>query len=127
MPPRAVPAAILLGLLAACAAPAPKPAPVAAAPAAPVWDGAYHGTSTRYRAAARDCPHPGILTLYVAQNQFYFPWRHGGDVLAAIGPHGTVRGAGPGIAVTGHAEGKRMSGNATDGMCGLHFTVRRRF
>ncbi len=113
--------------LTGCAAP-PKPAPVAAAPAAPPnWDGAYHGTSTRFRAAARDCPHPGLLTLYVAQGAFYYPWMQGTDVTATIGPDGTVSGGGPGITLTGRAHGHDLAGDVTDGVCGLHFTVRRRF
>ena len=113
--------------LAACAAPS-KPAPMAAAPAAPPnWDGAYHGTSTRFRAAARDCPHPGLLTLYVAQGAFYYPWIQGTDVTATIGPDGVVSGGGPGITLSGKAHGHDMVGDVTDGVCGLHFTVRRRF
>ena len=119
-------ATMLLPLaLAACAAPAPPAAPLPAAP--PDWDGAYHGTSTRFRAAARDCPHPGIITLFVAQGQFYVPWSRGIDVLASIAADGTVSGGGPGVTVTGQAHGKRLEANAESAGCGLHYTVRRRF
>jgi len=123
-------AALVIGcaaFLAACAAPA-KPASMAPAPVAPPnWDGAYHGTSTRFRAAARDCPHPGLLTLYVAQGAFYYPWMQGTDVTATIGPDGIVSGGGPGITLSGRAHGHDLVGDVTDGVCGLHFTVRRRF
>ena len=121
-------AAALCAALAACAAPAAKPAaPAKAAADPPGWDGAYHGTSTRFRAAARDCPHPGLVTLYVAQGQFYYDWSRGTDVVATVAPDGTVRGSGPGVTLTGVVHGRRMTGDVTDAACGLHFTVTRRF
>ncbi|MGH7044266.1 MAG: hypothetical protein ACREFY_19345 [Acetobacteraceae bacterium] len=118
-------AAVLCAALAACAAPPPPPAHPAATP--PDWDGAYYGTSTRFRADARDCPHPGVLTLYVAQSQFYYRWTGGMDIAANVAPDGTVSGAGPGITITGAVHGQRMDGNVTSAACGLHFTVTRRF
>jgi hypothetical protein len=123
----AVLGAIACVALAGCAAP-PKPAAVAAAPAGPPdWDGAYHGTSTRFRAAARDCPHPGVITLYVAQSQFYYRWTRGIEIPATVAPDGTVSGGGPGVGVTGTVRGDRMVGNISDAACGLHFTVVRSF
>ena len=116
---------LTLAALAGCAAPAPKPPPPRAA--APDWDGAYHGTSTRFRAAARDCPHPGIITLYVAQGEFYVPWSGGVDVLARIGADGTITGGGPGVAVTGHVRGKALVVDAQSAVCGLHYTTRNNF
>jgi hypothetical protein len=128
-PMRVILPLLLAGLgagLAGCAAPAPKPAAPRAA-VAPDWDGAYHGTSTRFRAAARDCPHPGIITLYVAQGQFYVPWSGGVDVLAQIAADGTITGGGPGVMVSGRARGKTLVANAQSALCGLHYTTRRRF
>ncbi len=119
-------AILLLAALAGCAAPAARPVPPRVA-AAPDWDGAYHGTSTRFRAAARDCPHPGIITLYVAQGAFYVPWSGGVDVLARIGADGTISGGGPGVVVTGHVRGKSLVADAQSAACGLHYTTRRRF
>jgi len=116
-----------LAALAACAAPT-QPRPALAHPAHPPnWDGAYHGTSTRFRAAARDCPHPGLVILYVAQGQFYYNWSHGTDLVATIAPDGTVHGTGPGVSLTGTVHGRRMDGDVADAACGLHFTVTRRF
>jgi hypothetical protein len=118
--------------LAGCAAPpAPKPPPApvaAAAPAGPPdWDGAYHGTSTRYRAALRDCPHPGVLTLYVAQSTFYYRWTGGLEIPGTVGPDGTITGGDGNVRLTGAVRGRLMEGDVSDPACGLHFTVTRRF
>ncbi len=128
-------AALLVALCAALGACAAPPRPAASGPAAsvahpadpPSWDGAYHGTSTRFRADARDCPHPGLVTLYVAQGQLYYNWGRGTDVAATVAPDGTVRGSGPGITLTGTVHGKRMEGDVANAACGLHFTVTRAF
>jgi hypothetical protein len=123
-------AAGLAAGLAGCAAAPKRPAPVAATakPAGPPdWDGAYYGTSTRFRALARDCPHPGILTLYVAQSQLYFTWGHGIDIAATVAPDGTVSGGDGGITLSGKVVGRHMEGDVTNAACGLHFTVTRRF
>lgn len=119
---------LVAAALAGCAAP-PKPVPVAVArPAGPPdWDGAYHGTSTRFRAAARDCPHPGVLTLYVAQSQFYYRWTGGIDIAATVAPDGTVSGGDGDVTLTGVVRGRHMEGNVSDAACGLHFTVTREF
>ncbi len=110
--------------LVACATTTPRPAPPARKPD---WDGAYHGTSTRYRAAARDCPHPGILTLYVGQAQFTYPWAWHVDIPGTIAPDGTISGGSGPIRLTGSVHGRRMEGDVSDPACGLHFTVNRRF
>ncbi len=116
----------LCAALAACAAP-PQAASVARAAAPPDRDGAYYGTSTRFRADARNCPHPGIITLYVAQGAFYYRWTYGTDIEASIAPDGTISGSGPGIVLTGTIQGRRMDGNVVSAACGLHFTVTRHF
>ena len=117
---------VLCAALAACAAPRPA-APVARFAAPPDRDGAYYGTSTRFRADARDCPHPGIITLYVAQGGFYYRWTYGTDIAATIAPDGTISGTGPGITLTGTVRGRHMDGNVVSAACGLHFTVTRHF
>ncbi len=117
---------LLCTALAACAAPRAA-APVARPAAPPDWDGAYYGTSTRFRADARDCPHPGVITLYVAQGGFYYRWTYGTDIAATIAPDGTISGTGPGITLTGTVRGRRMDGNVVSATCGLHFTVARHF
>ena len=58
-------------VLFACAHPPPPPAPP---PAPAKIDGVYRGTSTRYQADSRACPHPGLVTLYVQNNQFSYRW-----------------------------------------------------
>lgn len=130
MPRRRAAAAVLLcAVLGACAAPPPKPPPAPAAAAKsgpPDWDGEYRGTSTRFRATRRDCPHPGILVLYVGQSTFDFRWNRI-DIPAAIAADGSVSGQGPGITLSGQVKGKRMEGDVTNGDCGLHFTVTRTF
>lgn len=126
---RAGAALLVCAVLGACAAPPPKPAPspaLAAKSGPPDWDGAYYGTSTRFRATERDCPHPGILTLYVGQSSFDFRWNQI-DIEAVIAPDGSVSGQGPGITLSGQVKGRRMEGDVTNGACGLHFTVTRRF
>ena len=126
---RAGAALLVCAALGACAAPPPKPAAplTPAANSGPTdWDGEYRGTSTRFRATERDCPHPGLLTLYVGQSSFDFRWNQI-DITAAIGSDGSVSGQGPGITLSGQVKGKRMEGDVTDGACGLHFTVTRTF
>lgn len=121
--------------LAGCAAPpppaAPAPVPVAAvaqpAMASTGMDGLYNGTSTRYEADRRDCPHPGLVTLYVQSGQFTYRWDRDTDVPAAIGADGSVSGQEGPISLTGHLAGDTLQGDLTNGACSLHFTTRRRF
>jgi hypothetical protein len=100
--------------------PAPKPAP--APPAVPV-DGVYRGTSTRYLAQNRTCPHPGVVTLYVQDGQFFYRWDYATWVTASIDPDGTVHGQANEISLLGKRDGRHMEGDITNGVCGLHFTV----
>ncbi len=123
-------------LLAACTAPQsakvlpdlPAAAPpVAAGAAASGIDGLYRGSSTRYEADSRDCPHPGLVTLLVQDRQFTYRWNRQTDVPAAIGPDGSVSGQEGAIAVSGRLNGDQLQGDLTNGACALHFTTRRRF
>jgi len=125
MPPfRACLPGILGALLFACA-PAPDPAPKPAAPPAPVApvDGVYRGTSTRYLAQSRTCPHPGLVTLYVQDGQFFYRWDYATWVNANVESDGTVHGQAEAVTLQGRRDGKRMEGDITNGLCGLHFTV----
>ncbi len=132
-------APVLGALLAGCAAPraqeakvlpdpAPAPPPVATNAAPSGIDGLYRGSSTRYQADRRDCPHPGLVTLYVQDRQFNYRWNGLVDVPGAIGPDGSVSGQEGAIALSGRMlGGDQIQGDLTNGACALHFTVRRRF
>jgi hypothetical protein len=113
--------AALCAALAACAAPAPPP-PKPAAPSEPV-DGTYRGTSTRFQADSRTCPHPGLVLIVVQNSQFQFHWSYGVYIDASIAPDGTIQGSAPEFTLVGKRDGKRMDGDVTNGGCGLHFTV----
>ena len=131
-------------LLAGCAAPRPAPtspdpvasaspgATVAQAPtetgAAPSSiDGLYRGSSTRYQADRKDCPHPGLVALLVQGGQFTYRWSNLTDVPGSIDPDGSVSGQAGAIALSGHLSGDELQGDLTNGACALHFTAYRRF
>ena len=114
----------------ACAA-KPPPAPVAAkavaAPEPPVpLDGEYWGTSTRFRAERRDCPHPGLVKLSVQNGLFQYRWNYRTFVDSGVDPDDSVHGQAENITLAGHRKGARIEGDVTNGYCGLHFTVTRR-
>jgi hypothetical protein len=119
-------------ILGACTAPAP-PRPVhtaepqqAAPPAQAAGpDGVYWGTSTRYVAERRDCPHPGVVTLAVHNAQFDYRWDWATDVLGSISPDGTVQGASGNITLTGRLDGGELTGDVSNPTCALHFTAQR--
>jgi len=117
------------GSVAACAGKPPAPAapPPTAAVTAPriATDGTYQGTSTRFQADRRDCPHPGLVTLYVQDHQFEYRWTPQLYVDAAIDPDGTVHGIGPDVTLNGRRDGATIDGDVTNGACGLHFTARK--
>jgi hypothetical protein len=115
---------VLAGGLSACAAPPPPPKPATPVrPPAPV-DGEYRGTSTRFQADSRTCPHPGLVTLYVQNAEFFYRWNYNTWVDATIDPDGTVHGQADRITLAGKRKGRNMDGDVTNGLCGLHFTVR---
>ncbi len=118
--------AALCAAIAACA-PTPPPPPPAPPPKPPVSvDGEYRGTSTRFQADSRACPHPGLVHFDVAGNQFQFRWDANTYVDAAIAPDGTVTGGAERITLVGKQTGLKIDGDVTNGDCGLHFTVTRR-
>ncbi|MGA9869053.1 MAG: hypothetical protein WBQ75_21695 [Acetobacteraceae bacterium] len=129
-------AALACAVLAACAAPqggdtlpdpgaVPPPTSFRGAPSA--IDGLYKGSSTRYQADRRDCPHPGLVNLYVQDRQFTYRWDRATDVTGAIGADGSVSGQGGAISISGRQVGDTLDGDVTTGGCALHFTTRRRF
>jgi hypothetical protein len=112
--------------LAACATP-PPPAPPASPPKPPeTVDGEYQGTSTRFLAARRTCPHPGLVHLEVIGSAFQFRWDASTFVDATIAGDGTVSGGAERITLVGRQSGPKIEGDVTDGDCSLHFTVTRR-
>lgn len=129
-------AALACAALAACAAPQAGdslPDPGAALPptsfrgAPSAIDGLYKGSSTRYQADRRDCPHPGLVNLYVQDRQFTYRWNHATDITGAIGADGSVSGQDGAISLSGRQVGDTLDGDVTTGGCALHFTTRRRF
>jgi hypothetical protein len=138
---RAIRATALASILAACAAPAPDPKPTVVPPpaastapptasavagpgAGPVTiDGLYQGTSTRFRAERRDCPHPGLVTLYVQNRQFDFRWTRDIDISGLVQPDGSLIGQNPAITLDGRLAGGRLEGDVSNSACGLHFTA----
>lgn len=117
-----------LAVTACSATPAPVPAAHAAkttTPAQSGTDGVYQGTSTRFQADRRDCPHPGLVTLVVQGGQFEFKWDRYLSVEAQIAPDGSVHGVGSDVALSGQLSGRTLSGDVSNGACALHFTARR--
>ncbi len=122
---RAVAFAALCAVLAGCAAkpPTPPPPPQPALKAPETIDGEYRGTSTRFQAGSRACPHPGLVTLQVAGNAFQYRWDRDTWVDASIAPDGSVTGGAESITLVGRQSGPKIEGDVTNGNCGLHFTV----
>jgi hypothetical protein len=107
-------------------APKPPPAPPPTAPSNPPpdsTDGEYRGTSTRFQAHSRACPHPGLVTLEVAGNAFQFRWDRDTWVDATIATDGSITGQAEGITLSGRQSGRKIEGDITNGSCGLHFTT----
>jgi hypothetical protein len=116
--------ALCAGLTACVATP---PAPPAPPPKPPERiDGEYRGTSTRFQAESRACPHPGLVRLEVIDNRFQFRWDGKTWVDGAIAPDGTVTGGAERITLIGKQTGSKIEGDVTNGDCGLHFTVIKR-
>ncbi|HJS88269.1 MAG TPA: hypothetical protein VJ779_22690 [Acetobacteraceae bacterium] len=111
--------------LAAATPPSTAPAEAGAAPSG--IDGLYRGSSTRYRADRRDCPHPGLIALLVQGGQFTYRWNGLTDVPGSIGPDGSISGQAGTVALSGRLDGEELQGDLTNGACALHFTAYRRF
>ena len=111
--------------LATCAPTAPTPPPASAKPPETI-DGEYRGTSTRFQAESRACPHPGLVHLEVIDSRFQFRWTPAIWVDGAIAPDGTVTGGAERITLVGRQTGPKIEADVTNGDCGLHFTVVKR-
>lgn len=118
--------AVLCAALFACAAPPPPPPPAPPAPPKEPMDGTYRGSSTRFRADSRNCPHPGLIEVVVWDNRFQYRLDYRTFVDATINPDDTVEGSGPGLTLVGKRDGRRIDGDITNDTCGLHFTLRKR-
>jgi hypothetical protein len=118
-----LPPAVLCAALAACAAPPPPPA--AAPPPRPAEnvDGEYRGTSTRFQADSRACPHPGLVRIEVIGSAFQYRWDRDTFVDATIAPDGAITGGAERITLVGRQTGPKIEGDVTNGNCGLHFTL----
>jgi hypothetical protein len=117
--------AALCAAVSACAAPSPPPPPAPPPKPPETMDGEYRGTSTRFQAQSRSCPHPGLVRFDVIDSQFQFRWDAGTWVDAVIAPDGTVSGSAERITLVGKQTGPKIEGDVTNGDCGLHFTVTR--
>ncbi len=100
---------------------APSPAPPPRPPDS--IDGEYRGTSTRFQADSRGCPHPGLVRLEVIGSAFQYRWDPVTWVDATIAPDGTITGGAERITLVGKLAGPKIEGDVTNGNCGLHFTV----
>jgi hypothetical protein len=116
--------AICMGV-AACTATPPPPAPVPLKPKATV-DGEYRGTSTRFQAESRACPHPGLVNFQVFDSHFQFRWDGKTWVDGNIAPDGSVTGGAERVTLVGKQTGPMIEADVTNGECGLHFTVKQR-
>jgi hypothetical protein len=85
--------------------------------------GLWRGTSTRFQALVRNCPHPGLVTLQIWDDKFQYRWDAGTYIDATIQKDGSITGQGPGITLVGTYVPRRIEGDITNGNCGLHFTV----
>ena len=105
----------------ACGAKTPPPPP----PPKPLEtvDGQYRGTSTRFQAESRACPHPGLVRLDVVGNAFQYRWDRNTWVDATIAPDGAITGGAERITLVGKLTGPKLEGDVTNGNCGLHFTL----
>ena len=121
---RAAVLAAFCAALAACASPSSEPVP--SRKPVETADGDYRGTSTRFQADSRACPHPGLVHFFVFDNAFQFRWDGKTSVDATIAADGTVTGGAERITLVGKQTGKTIEGDVTNGDCGLHFTVKQR-
>ncbi len=108
---------VLLCALTACGTPAPpaKPKPVG------TIDGLYRGTSTRFVAQDRSCPHPGLVKFTVNDRAFHYRLNGPTSIDAMIDPGGTVSGQSAGYNLTGDWDGQKIEGDVVSVVCALHF------
>lgn len=124
---RLLPVLFLPAFVVSCGAPPQPTLQIPTAPPAQATgiDGLYRGSSTRFQADRRDCPHPGLVDLAVQGGQFEYRWSPMVYVDATIGPDGSVQGAAADVTLSGRLDGDTLSGDVSSGTCGLHFTATR--
>jgi hypothetical protein len=124
-PIRAAALSALCAMLLACAphSPPPHAAPApSGSPAEPV-EGTYRGTSTRFQADRKGCPHPGLVSFIVWDGKFQYRWDHATYIDVVIKDDDTLEGQTPDFTLRGKRDATRIEGDVTNGLCGLHFTV----
>jgi len=65
------------------------------------------------------------VEIVVWDGRFQYRWDRQTYVDAVIGPDDAITGSGPGISLLGRRNGPRIDGDITNGICGLHFTLRK--
>jgi hypothetical protein len=108
--------------VAACAAPPPPPPTPPPKPVGSV-DGEYRGTSTRFQADSRACPHPGLVRIEVIGSAFQYRWDRETLVDATIAPDGSINGGAERITLVGKLIDRKIEGDVTNGNCGLHLKL----
>jgi hypothetical protein len=120
-------AAVTLTLaLTACSAPPPTPSRPTSARTVSVIDGLYRGTSTRFQANSRNCPRPGLVSIQLWDRKFEYRWDRNTYIEVVVLPDGSLHGEVYGVSLTGRLDGDKITGDVTNGDCGLHFTLRKR-
>jgi hypothetical protein len=119
---RAAAFAAICAVIVGCTQKPPSPPPEPPKPQEMI-DGHYRGTSTRFQADSRACPHPGLVRFDVTGNAFQLRWDAATWVSATIAPDGTITGGAERITLVGRQTGPKIEGDVTNGDCGLHFTV----
>lgn len=109
---------LLIGCLGLGACTPPRPTPTVSG------DGDYRGTATRVQVMKRNCQRPGLLSLSVRNGTMFYRWESQ-YITASVLSNGTVSGSLPGVQLTGTHDGTTIRGDVSDGLCALHFTVRR--
>jgi hypothetical protein len=111
---------ILLGGLSACGPSAPPVPPPAPRPTGTI-DGLYRGTSTRFKAEDKSCPHPGLVRFEVMDRSFRYRLNGPITVDATVFPDGSVSGEAGGFTLRGDWDGQKLEGDVVSIICALHF------
>lgn len=114
---------MLVAGLAACSTPPPPPVnPVIVG----TIDGLYRGTSTRYQADSRNCPHPGLVTFNVLDRSFRYRLTGTLAVDVTVTPEGVVSGRTDDFTLTGEWNGTKIEGDVVGITCALHYRAIKR-
>ena len=116
---------LLLACLSLTACQPGQSAPTQAADPSKSPVGEWRGSTTRFQSDSRSCPRPSLLTVVVWDDRFEFRWDVNTRLNVAIEADGNVHAEAAGVSLTGKRDGNRMVGDATNGSCGLHFTLNK--